>query len=143
MWLIWLSLAVRKVPDVLMNVAVPEHRAINNQILWWGKVYFSCVGKIEFDNFFSKPWVSLSSLSASAICSVSAAVLSVLNKTIITAVWIVIPTDLILNLTLDEWSTHCRNLYLTTHNTLKRKISMTRQDSNSQSQESSNCGSTP
>ena len=44
----------------------------------------------------------MSSLSASAICSVSAAVLSVLNKTIITAVWIVIPTDLILNLTLDE-----------------------------------------
>jgi len=27
------SLVVRKVPGVLMNVAVPEHRAINNQIL--------------------------------------------------------------------------------------------------------------
>jgi len=61
------SLPITRDPGVLMNVAVREHRAINNQILWCGKVYFSCVGKSEFDSSFSKPCVTLS-LSASAIC---------------------------------------------------------------------------
>jgi len=56
------------------------------------------VGKSEFDSSFRKPSVTLS-LSASVILYISAAVLSVLNKTIIKVVWLVILTDLILNLT--------------------------------------------
>jgi len=61
------SLPIRRDPGVLMNVAVRERRALNNQILRCGKVYFSCVGKSEFDSSFSKPSVTLF-LSASAIC---------------------------------------------------------------------------
>ena len=38
---------------------------------------------------------------------------------------------------LDEWSAHRRDLYLTTHDTHKRQISMPRWDSNPQSQQAS------
>ena len=82
------SLPIRRDPGVLMNVAVPEHRAINNQILRCGKVYFHCVGKIEFDSSFSKPFVRY----VLQLCQC-------LTKPLIKVVWLVIPTDVILNLT--------------------------------------------
>jgi len=45
--------------------------------------------------------------------------------------------------TLEEWSVHRRDLYLTTHNTHKKQKSMTQRDSIPQSQEASGCGPKP
>jgi hypothetical protein len=44
---------------------------------------------------------------------------------------------------LDEWSVRRRDLYLTTHNTLKRQTSMLRRDSNPQSQHAKGRRPTP
>jgi hypothetical protein len=35
------SLPIRRGPGVIMNISVQEHRAINNEIFWCGKVYYS------------------------------------------------------------------------------------------------------